>query len=463
MVTGFQKHWLRKSLFSLVEQPVDITSLAVFRIGFGLLMSAAMIRFLTKGWVGEFYTTPAFHFGYPGLEWIRPWPDAGMHVHFVVLALLALGVATGLYYRVCAVLFFLGFAYVELIDQTAYLNHYYLISLVSGIMIFLPAHRAWSFDARRKTKIRAETARAWCLNLLRFQIGVVYFFAGLAKINWDWLFQAEPLRIWLAARSDLPFIGPLLGETWVAFAASWFGAVFDLTIVFFLLHRKSRGIAYLLALFFHVATWVLFNIGMFPWIMMLGAALFFPPEWHRQVLKRVSGFLFKDPSPNRWLQDCGVTVPGNPEAPARVSKPLLWILGAYCLVQLALPLRSYFARQPVAWTCSGFNCAWRVMIVEKTGSVAFYACDPFSKKQWKLGLRNYLTPRQEAMMAQDPYLIRAMARRLAADLKQSGFQDVEIRAEATATLNGRPSQSLVDPTINLAAPTPSGWIVTLVR
>src|SRR5882724_7420421 len=122
------------SFTRLVAPPVDIASLAAFRILFGLLMAGAMVRFMAKGWVRQFYLEPAFHFTYPGFEWVRPWPDALMYAHFILLALLALGVALGVFYRVCITLFFLGFTYIELIDQTAYLNHYYLISLISGLL-----------------------------------------------------------------------------------------------------------------------------------------------------------------------------------------------------------------------------------------------------------------------------------------------------------------------------------------
>src|ERR1041385_5205004 len=244
-------HWLGR----LVSQPVDIAALAAFRILFGLLMFAAMVRFLAKGWVRELYVEPAFHFTYPGFEWVRPWPDFWMHAHFLLLAVLALGIAVGLFYRACAVLFFLGFTYIELLDQTTYLNHYYLISLLSGLLILLPAHRVWSLDASRRPEIGAGSVPAWTLNILRFQVAVVYVFAGLAKLNADWLFKAEPLRIWLAARSDLPLIGPWLGQLWVAYAASWFGAFFDLSVVFFLMNRRTRRIAYALVVFFHVMTW----------------------------------------------------------------------------------------------------------------------------------------------------------------------------------------------------------------
>jgi hypothetical protein len=250
MAISSPRQTVRLFVERFVGKPIDIASLAAFRFLFGLMMAGAMIRYLAKGWVTQFYVAPKYYFSYPGFAWVHPWPDTWMHVHFVLLAVFALGMAVGFFYRICAALFFLGFTYVELIDQTNYLNHYYLISLLSGLMIFLPAHRAWSLDAWRKPELRLDAVPAWTMNLLRFQIGIVYFFAGLAKLNADWLFKAEPLGIWLAARSDLPVLGPLLGQHWVAYGASWFGAAFDLSIVFFLLWGRSRRIAYLLVIFF---------------------------------------------------------------------------------------------------------------------------------------------------------------------------------------------------------------------
>jgi hypothetical protein len=445
----------------LVHAPVDIASLAAFRFLFGLLMALAMTRFLAKGWVRELYVAPAFHFTYGGFHWVRPWPDPLMHLHFVLLAIAAVGVAVGCYYRICITIFFLGFTYVELIDQTTYLNHYYLISLLSGLMIFLPANRAWSIDVRRRPDLRLEAVPAWTLNILRFQIGVVYVFAGLAKVNADWLLAAQPLRIWLAARSDLPLIGPLLDNAGTAYFASWFGAVYDLSIVPFLLYPRTRGLAYLAVLVFHVATLALFNIGMFPWIMIVATPLFFSPDWPRRRLCQLANVLrlrgWSELA--RRLQD---SVGDNqPRRVAALALPrfTVGLLAVYAAVQLALPLRSCFMSEPSAWSCRGFNLAWRVMIVEKTGFTEFYAFDPATGRSWKL--RDCLTPRQEVMMAQDPYLIRDLARDLAKDLRRQGKTGIQVRVNAFATLNGRPSQRLIDSDVDLAGPVSSGWIVAL--
>ena len=428
---------------------------------FGLLMAAVMVRFIAKGWVRELYAASVFHFTYPGFEWIHPWPEPFMSAHFILLALLGLGIAAGCFYRFSTILFFLGFTYVELIDQTAYLNHYYLISLLSGLLIFLPANRAWSVDALRKPQIRAELVPGWCLNILRFQVALVYVFAGLAKFNADWLFHAQPLRIWLAARADMPLLGHWLAQVWVAYVASWFGALFDTGIVFFLLWKRTRVPAYLLLIFFHVATWLLFSIGVFPWIMIVAATLLLPADWPSRCAARLIALRSRTNPGARPFLSAAMPAPSSVSAYQKPNWLSRSALGLYAAIQLLLPLRPYFSSQPVAWTCSGFNCAWQVMIAEKTGYTEFFALDPATGRRRRLSVKDEITSRQEMMMAQDPYLIRQMALHLAKKLNGSGIRSFEIRTEAFATLNGRPSQRLIDPEADVSKEPVSAWLIPI--
>ena len=434
---------------NLFRRSVDIASLAALRILFGLIMAVAMGRFIAKGWVTQMYIQPTFYFAYPGLEWIHPLPGGWMYAPFVLAMVAAIGVALGLFYRCCIILFLVAFSYIELLDQTAYLNHYYLVSLISGLLVFMPANAAWSLDCRRNPALKLETIPAWTVNLFRFQLAMVYIFAGLAKLTPDWLFRAEPLRIWLAARSDLPLIGTWLGEPLVAFLASWAGAIFDCSIVFFLLNGRTRKAAYAVLIIFHVATWILFNIGMFPWIMIAVTTIFFAPDWPRKFLRAL-------------CISHGETATHEQHF-ATVRARTIALVMIFAFVQLALPLRSFFSRLPVGWTCSNFNCAWRVMIVEKTGYAEFFAFDPSTRASSRIPTAEFLSPRQEMLMAQDPYLIRDMARYMCAQLQRRGATNMEIRVNAFASLNGRPSQRLIKEDINLAGTLPADWIIPLAN
>jgi vitamin K-dependent gamma-carboxylase len=461
--SGTGTGWVTASqrLLRRLDAPVDAASLALFRIGFGLVMAFAMGRFLAKGWVDELFLQPAFHFTYPGFSWIRPLPPVAMHGCMIALLVLALCVAAGWRYRLAMGGFFLGFTYVELIDQTAYLNHYYLVSLISGLLIFLPANRLWSLDHRRAPNELAMVP-AWTVWLLRFQFGLVYVFAGLAKLNADWLWEAQPLRTWLAARSDLPVVGAWLDEPWVAYAASWAGAIYDLGIVFLLLGRRTRPWATGAIVVFHLGTWLLFRIGMFPWIMMVGALLFMPPDWPRRVIRRsvrgtIKGVasapgLAGEPEPRSGLFKAG---------PGATPSWVFGLIAVYAAGQVIFPLRAGWDGTAIAWSGYRFNWSWRVMLVEKSGHVEFWARAADQGRRWKVPMTDYLTRRQAHFLAQDPQLIRDLARHIAADLQRKGHAPFGVYADAYASLNGRPHQRLIDPEVNLAGPLKDGWIVAL--
>lgn len=425
---------------ALLTNSTDGASLAAFRILFGSTMAVAMVRFVALGWVEEFYVAPAFHFTWEAFPWIVPLPAPLMRLLFTALALLAVAIAVGLYYRLAAAAFFVGFTYVELLDKATYLNHYYLASLLSGLLIFLPAANLWSVDAWRRPGRTSHRIPSWPVNLLRFQLAVVYLFAGVAKINSDWLIDAQPMRIWLAARSDLPLAGPFLAQIWVAYAFSWIGAIYDLAIVLFLLWPRTRFAAYVTVILFHAMTAVLFPIGMFPWLMIVATLLFFPPDW-----------------PRRWLVK---TETAEHDVEHRVSRRLGILLAVYAVVQIVVPLRAYWPGTDPEWTNRGFNFAWRVMIAEKAGYTELIAADRSTGREWPVRLSDYVTERQQKMMAQDPFMVRALARQVAADLQRRGL-DVVVRAESFASLNGRPVQRLIDPRVDFARPLPKDWIVVL--
>ncbi|MEL6180514.1 MAG: HTTM domain-containing protein, partial [Myxococcota bacterium] len=266
--------------------PVDIASLAMFRIMYGALMLLATLRFLANGWVERFFVQPTFTFKYWGFGWVELLSPPLMHAAFAVMALAAFAVMVGLFYRVAMVTFVVVFTYVELLDVTNYLNHYVLVSLLGFLMCFLPMNRAWSLDVRWGLASKRETVPAWMVWLLRFQVAMVYIYAGLAKTGTDWLIHAQPMNIWMTARVDTPIIGPWLQLWPVALAMSWAGFLYDSTIVGFLLWRRTRALAYVAVIGFHTMTGMLFTIGMFPVIMITVTPIFFDPDWPRRILPK---------------------------------------------------------------------------------------------------------------------------------------------------------------------------------
>ncbi len=427
------------SLRSRLLEPRDAASLAAFRFLFGTILCLSSLRFLWNGWVDRFYVQPTFFFKYWGFEWVEVLPEPWMTILYVLMAVLGAFVAIGFLYRISIVLLFFTFTYVELIDVTNYLNHYYLVSLFALLMCFLPLHRAFSVDARLWPTAQLPTVPAWMLYLMRFQVAVVYFYAGIAKLQPDWLVHAQPLGIWLAARTETPILGALLTLPAMPHIMSWAGFLNDTFVVPFLLWKKTRPYAFATVFVFHICTHLLFVIGVFPFLMVCGATLFFDADWPRSFWRRLRGM---------------APVPAShaAHAPAgRWSTTAAILVAGYCLFQAVMPLRAFAYPGDVLWHEQGMRYSWRVMVREKNGSIDYRVRWNDSDREVRVSPSRYLTSHQEREMSGQPDLILQLAHRIADDFEARGHDDVEVRVNAVASLNGRRAAPLIDPTVNLAA------------
>jgi hypothetical protein len=410
-------------------------------------MFGSILRFWLRGWVTSVYVTPGFHFTYSGFEWVRPLGYTGMHLLFFCIAASALLIALGLFYRAAAIVFFLCFTYVELIDVTTYLNHYYFISLVAFLMIWLPANRDYSLDVFLRPGLRRRSVPAWCIGILRFQMAVVYVFAGLAKLNPDWLIEAMPMRIWLPAKSHLPIVGGFMYQEWIAYVFSWFGAAYDLFIVAFLLNRRTRPLAYCVVVVFHVATAVFFpGIGMFPYVMILSSLIFFSADFHERLLS----FL-----PRYTRRRLGLSTDNIPYHFGFGALMQVGI-GIYVGLQLIFPLRFLLYPGHLFWHEEGYRFSWRVMLMEKSGAAYFTVKDGQTHYSREINNAEFLTPLQEKMMSTQPDMILKYAHFLAKTFEQKGMSKPEVYGEIYVALNGQRSRLFIDSTINLAAQ-PLSW------
>lgn len=434
-----------------LTKPTSIAPLAVFRALFGFIMLVSVIRFVAKGWVYDLYIQPDYFFSYFGFEWVTPLGEFGMYALFFVMGLSALGIMLGSFYRVAAVIFFVSFSYVELIDKTNYLNHYYFVSIISFLLMLMPAHRSFSLDVIRKPEIRRDKVPAWMINIFKLQLGIVYFYAGAAKINPDWLLNAMPMKIWLPANSHLPLIGWLLDYEITAYIFSWSGTIYDLTIAFFLLYKPTRVFAYVSVIIFHMLTYFLFQIGMFPFIMILSTLIFFSAEFHEQLIAKAKelgrpllSVLNRAPS----LGD-RQTHPERLEVSKSANSVLGTILAFYFCLQLLVPLRFTLYPGNIFWTEQGYRFSWRVMLMEKAGHTTFTVYNPSTDREWQVQNYKYLTPNQEKMMATQPDMILQFAHYLEKQFKQQGMKDLKITARSYVTLNGRKSRLMIDPNKDL--------------
>ncbi|WP_426671189.1 HTTM domain-containing protein [Mucilaginibacter sp. McL0603] len=419
-----------------------IAPLAVLRIAFGVIMLISTVRFVLKGWVNAYYIKPAFHFTFYGFDWVKPLGATGMYLLFALLALSALMITVGLFYRTAVITYFLCFTYVELIDKTTYLNHYYFISVMAFLMIWVPANRYFSLDVLRKPGILVTHVPGWTINIFKLQLLLVYFFAGVSKLNYDWLIAAMPLRIWLPANSHLPVIGGLLTHLWVAYVFSWFGALFDLFIGFLLLNAKTRKAAYLLVIIFHLVTGWFFKIGMFPYIMIFVTIIFFSEKTHLKIIQFLSRIRLRSAVKKEVIKSYHLSI---------TLKGIIYtILIIHFTVQLLLPFRYLLYPGKLYWTEEGYRFSWRVMLMEKGGSAFFHVKDPLTDKKTEIINSQYLTDFQEAQMSTQPDMILQYAHFLASEYQKRGIKNPIVTAESYVTLNGSGTRLYIDSTVNLA-------------
>jgi hypothetical protein len=430
----------KKILFS----EIDISTLAFFRIAFGFLMLISTVRFWANGWVQSQLIDPKHYFHYWGFEWISPLSAAGIHSIYALMVLSTIAILLGYFYRYATVLFFILFTYTELIDITNYLNHYYFISLVALIMIFVPANRAFSLDCVRNPNLKLDTVPRWTVEIIRFQLAIVYFYAGIAKINPDWLFDAMPMSIWLQAKSDWPLVGSLFTEKWVAFAFSWAGCIYDLLIPFLLYNTKTRRLAFVLVVIFHALTRMLFPIGMFPFIMITATLTFFSSDWHRKILHKLNSFIY--PNFSTGLPEENLTVKTAFRGRNKFISSLIFVFFAF---QIIFPFRYAMYPGKLFWTEQGFRFSWRVMLMEKSGAAFFYVQETDSDRKYEINNSDFLTAQQEKMMATQPDLILQYARIIEEEAINRGWKDPKVTAEVYVSLNGLRSKPFIDPTVDL--------------
>lgn len=439
---------------------MSIAPLVGLRMGFGLLMLISTIRFVALGWVEAHFIEPVMHFKYFGFAWVEPLSAPVMYLIHGLMMLACVGIIVGAFYRISALLFAVLFTYGELIDLTYYLNHYYFISLFSFLMVLLPAHRYFSIDVWLRPEKERKQVPRWTLFICYLQIGIVYTYAGLAKINPEWLLRAMPLRIWLPAHQHLPLIGWAMKYELTAYLFSWFGMLYDSLIVWFLLWRRTRLLAYLAVIAFHLMTGVLFQIGMFPYVMIALTLVFFSAAWHERLISGLRHLLSCCEMAFRPQTDLSqkhrATKPNAYQLPQWARKPLTMGLTFYFAFQLLFPWRYLLYEGNMFWTEEGYRFGWRVMLMEKAGTATFYVKDSRTGREGVVDNAEFLNSHQEKQMSMQPDMILQYAHFLADHYARQGVHQPQVRAEIYVTLNGHPSRLLIDPEVDLTQ-VQDGW------
>ena len=398
--SGWRARWESRGRAWGLDRAVSPESLAFFRMAVGLVMLLeAVSLFLPSESSGgrshlEVYYTGRggdFHLPYAGFGWLPLLPSPWIQGVGVLLGLGALGLGLGFRYRLSALLTFLAWAYLYVVESTRtyWMSYYYLELLVLFLMPCLPAAARFSLDASRTVRTGTVLIPFWPIWLLRAQLVITYCYAGIAKLNTDWMVDGYPVRIflekpWVTARLKALFPADAAGmiERWVhstalALGISWTGAAFDLSIGALLLFRRTRFLGMVLMMIFHGFNhFILFNDIV--WFPLLGAAtslIFLEPDWPSRVFRWLCHP--RIPTPEwRWFWAGLVALPGVGAAlawkgrpsvpPGRVGRPFtlrVWTVvgvGAWTLFQALFPLRHALIPGDARVTFEGLEWSWRL-------------------------------------------------------------------------------------------------------
>ena len=439
-------------LLSWLREPVDGASLAIFRISFGAILLWDVFRYWPR--IQRLFLDSqanpggGFQFKYYGWEWVPALPGDGMYVLFSIIGLASLGIMLGLLYRSACLVFLVTFGWQFFIEQANYLNHFYLVILVGICLLLVPADQVWSL--RRGT--RSNWIPRWSLLGLVMMTEIVLLYAGLVKINSDWL-QGWPLKFWFASRDgDYPLLGSLLTNPDFAVFSAWFSMLLHLLGAPLLFFKRTRLIVFSLYAIFHVSNALIFSIGIFPWLTLCATTLFFAPDW-----------------PRRWLQLLAVNSQPGPR-PSQVElsrdKPVLLLFGIFLGYNILMPMRPLIYPGKVAWTEEGHRFSWRMKLRDKEARIEFQVRDPDTGKHWQVNPAIWLTRRQFEKMPNRPDMILQFAHHLDT-VWQDKYQvrAPVVTAQSLCSLNFRKPQYLLDRQRDLSTVPrslkPADWILPL--
>lgn len=454
---------VKPNLLQRIFTPTDIDSIALFRFIFGCIITWEVYVYFSHGWIAQHFIDPTFHFKHFGFSWVKPLPGIGMYIVWAGMAVCGVLVAIGLFYRVAAFGLATLWSYMFFVEQTRYLNHFYLIMLVAWIMALIPAHTSYSLDAKWRPSLRSQTIPTWCLWLLRLQIGVVYFFGGIHKTNPDWL-RGEPMRTWLPDKADLyPIIGQWFDQEWMVAFFTYGGLLFDLLVVPALLWKPTRMPAFLGAVGFHLFNVRFFNIGIFPWFMIAATLLYFPPSWPKTLLAKIQRMPIS-PRRDRFPAE-RESFRHTFSSFSLTNRIVAIVLVAYATLQLTVPLRPYLYPGHILWSEQGMWMSWNMMLSRKRAKLVYVLRDPETDVRWEKYPTEYLTPFQLAVCIRKADMILQLAHHIVEEARKEGYPDVEIYVRSEAQLNGRAWQPYFDPSVNLAnkkrSLAPLDWIMKL--
>ena len=414
----------------ILFKAIDNSPLVVFRIFFGFLVACESFGAIFTGWVKRILIDPQVTFSFIGFEWIKPLPGFGMYFYFIAMGVFGLAIMLGYRYRIAIILYTILWAGVYFMQKTAYNNHYYLLLLISFLMIFLPSNSYASLDVRQNRIKEENTMPYWISLLFIIQVAIVYVFASIAKFYPDWL-DGTFTRNLLADSTNVITLKKLFLQKWFYLFIAYMGIIFDLLIVPLLLFKKTRMLALLASLTFHLFNAIFLEIGIFPFFALTFALFFYEPETIRSVFLRRKTSIETDNGHSNYYG----------------KKIVYFLIIPYLIIQLLLPLRHHFIEGDVLWTEEGHRLSWRMMLRERNGFIHIRIKDLKTGEESLYDYRKNLTDKQIQNLATKPDFIWQYCQYIKKEFKG---KEIAIFIDCKNSINRKEYKTLIDPKFDMA-------------
>ncbi|KAF4108036.1 vitamin K-dependent gamma-carboxylase [Onychostoma macrolepis] len=481
---GFEKEdissWHR--LVCLLNRPTDPASLGIFRFLFGMLMALDITQERGLSHLDYKYLDGAPVCRFPLFNFLKPLSMDWMFFVYFVMFLGAVGIMLGCFYRLACLMFISTYWYVFFLDKTTWNNHSYLYGLIGFQLMLMDANRYWSLDGLRNPRKRNAHVPLWNYTMLRTQIFIVYFIAGVKKLDADWV---EGYSMKYLAHHWLfdPFKLILPVELISLMVVHGGGLILDLTAGYLLFFDATRPFAFFFVSYFHCMNSQLFSIGMFAYTMLATSPLFCYPDWPRHFFGRFPEFLQpilpfvspapipssscvypKPPSGSGEQQEEAHAAP-KPTTPSFKHKFRAIFTILYIMEQFFLPYSHFITQGYNNWTNGLYGYSWDMMVHSRSHQHV-----KITYRDGVTGEIGYLNPgvfTQSRRWKDHGDMLKQYATCLSENLPHFNISDPEIYFDVWVSINDRFQQRIFDPRVDIVKADwspfrPNSWLMPLL-
>ncbi|XP_076032173.1 vitamin K-dependent gamma-carboxylase-like [Oratosquilla oratoria] len=407
---------------------------------------------------------------FPLWEFVKPMSLPWMVLLYAVLFTTAVCMCLGYRWRLTCGVFVVVYWYLFLLDKSYWNNHSYLYGLIASLLLVADSHTCYSLDGLRDSEatrpgvfpVSERRIPLWQYTLVRTQIFLLYFFAGVKKLDVDWLsgYSMRTLARHWVFHPFKYFLSEENIDLWVIHAG---GCLFDLSIGFLLLFDSTRKMALVLSSAFHLMNSQIFAIGMFPWVCLATLPIFCSMSWPRPLIRKTKTIIWRERSVTREDEDNKPLHPSNrnisdlgvERQPTIKQYLTTFLVILYISVQVVLPFSHSITKGYTTWTDGPYGYSWDMMVHSwETLHVKITAVDNKSGEEF------YVDP--NAWVLQQRWTSHAdqaiqYAKCLSSNLEEYGLHKPTIFIDVWKSLNRRIHQRIFRPDVDLARAPWSPW------